>query len=145
MLKRIKNQKGFTLIELIVVIAILGILAAILIPRFAGVQDTAKKSADESSVQQIANQLELAYVSGTITSADFTSGTAFELNTTAGGVGDKLVAAEYIKAADIPTGTSMQYYTGPIDVNITLSATGKSIQSIVITDSSGTPQTIYSK
>ncbi len=34
-LKR-KNQKGFTLIELIVVIAILGILAAVLIPQFGG-------------------------------------------------------------------------------------------------------------
>lgn len=30
----IKNQKGFTLVELVVVIAILGILAGLAIPRF---------------------------------------------------------------------------------------------------------------
>lgn len=34
--KKLKNRKGFTLIELIVVIAILGILAAVLVPQFTG-------------------------------------------------------------------------------------------------------------
>jgi MSHA pilin protein MshA len=37
------NQKGFTLIELVVVIVILGILAAVAVPKFVDMQGEAKK------------------------------------------------------------------------------------------------------
>jgi prepilin-type N-terminal cleavage/methylation domain-containing protein len=39
------GEKGFSLIELIIVVVILGILVAIAVPVFNGIQDTAKKNA----------------------------------------------------------------------------------------------------
>jgi prepilin-type N-terminal cleavage/methylation domain len=53
MLQKGKKRTGFTLIELIVVIAILGILAAILVPRMTGYIDQAKLATDEATVRTL--------------------------------------------------------------------------------------------
>jgi type IV pilus assembly protein PilA len=47
------NQKGFTLIELMIVIAIIGILAAIAIPNFIAYRDKAFCSYTETDAQNI--------------------------------------------------------------------------------------------
>ena len=62
-LNKKRNKKGFTLIELVVVIAILGILVAIAIPKLSGFRDRAAQSADKATAATIANAAEL-YILG---------------------------------------------------------------------------------
>jgi prepilin-type N-terminal cleavage/methylation domain-containing protein len=52
-----RNQKGFTLIELMIVIAIIGILAAIAIPNYISYRDKSFCSAAESDAHAVAGGL----------------------------------------------------------------------------------------
>ena len=47
------NKKGFTIVELVIVIAVIAILAAVLIPTFAGLIQKAKLSSDEVAVRNM--------------------------------------------------------------------------------------------
>ncbi|MHC4120935.1 MAG: type II secretion system protein [Planctomycetota bacterium] len=53
------KRKGFTLIELIIVVAILGIMAAIVLPTFQGNVAQAKESASKTNLATMRTQIEL--------------------------------------------------------------------------------------
>lgn len=59
MKKMFKNEKGFTLIELMIVIAILGILAAVAIPNFLNARGKAQDASALSSLEAVKTALEM--------------------------------------------------------------------------------------
>ena len=60
-LRKHRNQKGFTLIELMIVIAIIGILAAIAIPQFASYRAKSYNTASISDARNLRTDLEAYY------------------------------------------------------------------------------------
>ena len=54
-----KAEKGFTLVEILIVVVILGILAAIVIPQFTNASTEARESSLTSDLQAIRGQIEL--------------------------------------------------------------------------------------
>lgn len=60
MLKK-TSQKGFTIVELLIVIVVIGILAALVLNTFSGVQKRARDTQRQTDVNAIATQLEVYY------------------------------------------------------------------------------------
>ncbi|MBC2713337.1 MAG: prepilin-type N-terminal cleavage/methylation domain-containing protein [Desulfosarcina sp.] len=96
MKKIVDNQKGFTLVEIIAVLVILGILAAVAIPKYFDLQEEAKTKALEAALgegigrvnQYFAKRLLSGDTTGQIIYNDTNIGTDlgdFSLNTTQAG------------------------------------------------------------
>jgi prepilin-type N-terminal cleavage/methylation domain-containing protein len=56
-----KNKKGFTLVELLVVMSIISVLAAVLLPNYMGARERARDSQKMQELQNIKNALRLYY------------------------------------------------------------------------------------
>ena len=90
-MKKFNNKKGFTIVELVIVIAVIGILAGVLIPTFSGIV----QRANESKInQEMTNALKVV-LAGNATSGALANGTTFVMSQKDGD--NKDVAAYYAK------------------------------------------------
>lgn len=110
-INKIRNKNGFTLIELIVVLAVLGIISAITVPRFLGIQQQTKVDADKISVTSIAKVAELYYAK--------TNDTEITIK--------DLVDGGYLNADELKLQSTNQMIgdgeTGTVKANITVNST----------------------
>ena len=110
-MRTFQNQarKAFTLIEILIVVVILGILAAIVIPQFTDASDQANVASMKSQLQTMRSQIELFRIQ------DVVAYTAWDpIMAAAGTEWDPLITGDYLQAAPRnPTNNSTSVAAGP--------------------------------
>ena len=66
-MRKMKNKKGFTLIEIVVVMVILGILAVVAIPKFIDLTTQAKIAATQAALGAVRSTLAIKYAENAAT------------------------------------------------------------------------------
>lgn len=108
--KRIKKnitKRGFTIIELVIVIAIIGIIVSISLPKFSAVQKDAKEKADVASAKVITDATYAQIAKGEIIPG--TDDEPVDIVKDATGTGGKII--EYLQNVPISKATPASNFT----------------------------------
>ncbi len=93
---RCRNQRGFTLLEIIAVMVILSILAALAVPRYISLDESAKQRAIDAGLAELNGRETLSWSNEKISLSGWVS------DAKTFGLVDPFLGAEYVWATDDP-------------------------------------------
>ena len=97
-----KNQKGFTLIEIMVVVIILGLLAGLVLPKFLGQEEKAKVEVAKTQIRSLEERAWTRSSSTTVSTPPRTRARRADQKARVGRIPDKWREGGYLKPARIP-------------------------------------------
>jgi len=122
--KKTKSTKGFSLMELIIVMALLAIIAAILIPMFLNTTERARLRSDIQSARVIQNAISLYRME---------TGRAIAGSPNAGAMIETLAEAGYLDSDDVTpqTENAVWLYVPNRGILVNISASPQSVRDLV--------------
>ena len=128
------NNKGFSLVELIVVIAIMGVLMVVLAPQYLRYVEKSRLQKDNSAIAEIAENIKIAVSDDAVVGEEFDGATI-----TVGNAGytcdDTALAAELVKTVGETDAVKLTSNTYKDNGNVTLEVTKDSDKFFVVTGS----------
>jgi len=149
-MKKTNQQKGFTMIELVVVIVVTGVLAAVAVPKFMGVTKDARISAMDGIADALTSQLKSTYAKSMMKQEEKSATGTLQINNvstdikwgypvgTSAAVGNLLDLGTEYAISSTGGAATVQYSTALANCKVVYTeASSSSVTHTVVTDTSG--------